>query len=361
LLIALTSNSIPINYHNFLKGLIVNTQKVLTIAVLGALATGCAAQRTNNGLIDTSNQYAYSNQVTAPPAAKPGECYINLHNKPVTEQMSQQVLKTAASQKIEVVPATYANGEETVLVKPAGTRLEVIPAVYETAEEQVLVKPAGKRLVPVDAVYEDKSQQVLVSEASTYWKRSTVAEAANSGSKEQIAGDDGYVMCLIEKPAVYKTVTNKVMVTGPSTREEDVPAEYTTVRKTVLKTPASTREVAVPAEYAKVKTTKLVTAASEKITETPAVYDTVTSTKTVSAGSWEWRRILCATNSTPAKLQEIESALSAAGQNPGTVDGIVDSNTLSAIQSYQAAKGLPVDRGRYINIQTVTALGVAPQ
>ena len=338
-----------------------NTNKVLLLAVISALTVGCAAQRTSGGLVDTSNQYASSNNVSAPPSAKPGECYVNLHTKPVTEQTSQQVLKRAASQKIDIMPATYATGEELVLVKPAGTRLEVVPAVYEPAEEQVLVKPAGKRLVPVEAVYADKSEQVLVSAASTYWKRSTVAEASNSGAKEQVAGDDGYVMCLIEKPAVYKTVTNKVVVTGPSTREETIPAEYTTVRKTVLKTPASTREVAVPAEYAKVKTTKLITPASEKVTEIPAEYDTVTSTKTVSADKWEWRRILCATNSTPAKLQEIESALSAAGQNPGTVDGVVDSNTLGALQAYQTSKGLPVDHGRYINIDTVKALGVAPQ
>lgn len=116
----------------------------------------------------------------------------------------------------------------------------------------------------------------------------------------------------------------------------------------------------MPAEYAKVKTTMLVTAAREKITEIPAEYDTVISTKTVSAGSWEWRQILCVTNSTPAKLQEIEAALSTAGQNLGTVDGVVDANTLTAIQSYQAAKGLQVDRGRYINVQTVQALGIAP-
>lgn len=337
-----------------------NTNKVLFLAVMSALTVGCAAQRTSSGLVDTTSQYGYSNQVTAPPAAKPGECYVNLHTKPVTEEVSQQVLKKAASQKVDIIPATYAEGEETVLVKPATTRLEVVPAVYEAADEQVLVKPASKRLVPVDAVYEDKSEQVLVSPASTFWKRSTVAEAASSGSKEQIAGDDGYVMCLIEKPAVYKTVTTKMVAKGPSTREEEIPAEYTTVKKTVLKTPATTREVEVPAEYAKVRTTKLVTPATEKITEIPAEYDTATSTKVVSAGSWEWRQILCATNSTPTKLQEIESALSTAGQNPGTVDGIVDSNTLTAIQSYQAAKGLPVDRGRYINIATVKSLGIAP-
>jgi Putative peptidoglycan binding domain len=336
-----------------------NARKVLLLAVLSAIATGCAGNRTNNGLVDTHDQYAYGKNVTAPPKANPGECYINLYNKPVTETVSQQVLKKAASQTVAVTPATYVQGEETVLVKPATTRLEIVPATYETVDEQILVKPASKRLVPVDAVFEDRSEQVLVKEARTFWKRSTVGEAARSGAKEQIVGDDGYVMCLIEEPAVYKTVTNKVMTKGPSTTEQDVPAEYTTIKKTVVKTPASTREVEVPAEYAKVRTTKVATPASQQITEIPAEYDTVTSTKTVSAGSWEWRQILCATNSTPSKLQEIEAALSAAGQNPGNVDGVVDSNTLTAIKAYQGAKGLPVDRGRYINVQTVKSLGVA--
>ncbi len=337
------------------------TNKILSIAVLSTLTIGCATQRTDNGLAATNNEYAYTKQVTAPPKANPGECYINLYNKPVTETMSQQVLVKAASQSIEVIPATYATVDETVLVKPATTMLEIVPATYETVEEQVLVKPASTRLVPVAAIFEDKSEQVLVKPARTYWKRSTVAEAASSGSREQIAGDDGYIMCLIEEPATYKTVTNQMMTKGPSTTEEAIPAEYTTVRKTVLKTAATTREIAVPAEYATVKTTKIATAASEKITDTPAQYDTVSSTKNVSEGSWEWRQILCATNSTPAKLQEIESALSAAGQNPGNVDGVVDGSTLTALQAYQSAKNLPLDRGRYINIDTVKALGVSPK
>ena len=337
-----------------------NANGALLIAVLSTLSVGCASQRVDKGLVDTSNQYGYSNQVTAPPSAKPGECYVNIHHKPVTESVNQQILKKAASSKIDVIPAQYMDGEETILVKPATTKLEVIPATYETVDERVLVRPAGKKLVPVDAVYEDQSEQVLVSGPSTYWKRSTVAEAARSGAKDQVAGDDGYVMCLIEKPAVYKTVTKRVMIKGPSTTEQDTPAEYTTVKKTLLKTPATTREVAVPAEYAKVKTTKLVSPASEKVTDIPAEYDTVSSTKVVSNGSWEWRRILCATNSTTEKIQEIETALATSGNNPGNVDGVVDSNTLNALQAYQQSKGLPVDTGRYINIDTVKSLGVTP-
>jgi Putative peptidoglycan binding domain len=336
-----------------------NNNKLILIAVISAFSTGCTTLNTNTGLVDTSSQYAANDKANTPPSAKPGECYINLHNKPITEEVSQQVLKTAASKTLEVVPAVYETVEETIMVKPATKRLEIVPAVYETVEERVMVKPASKKLIPVDAVYEDQSEQVLVTPASTYWKRSTVAEAAASGAKEQIAGDDGYVMCLIEKPAVYKTVTKTIMSQAPTTRVEEVPAEYGIVQKTVLKTPETTREIEIPAEYATVQKTQLVTPATEKVTDIPAEYDTVTTTRVVSEGNWEWRQILCATNSTPTKLQDIESALSAAGHNPGNVDGIVDHSTLQAIRSYQSEKGLPLDRGRYINIDTVNSLGIS--
>lgn len=332
--------------------------KLILAAIMAIFSTACTTTSTTTGLATADTAGTGSN--TPPPSAKPGECYVNIHHKPVTEEVSQQVLKTAASSTVDIVPATYETVEERVMLKPATTRLEVIPAVYETVTERVMVKPETKKLVPVDAVYEDQSEQVLVSPATTFWKRSTVAEAAASGAKEQIVGDDGYVMCLIEKPAEYKTVTKRVMVKGPSTREEIVPAEYTTVEKTILKTPATTAEVEVPAEYGTVQTTRLVSPATEKVTEIPATYDTVTTTKLVKEGSWEWRQVLCGTNSTPEKLSSIESALSLAGYNTGNVDGVVDNNTLSALREYQTAKGLPLDHGRYINVKTVESLGISP-
>lgn len=337
--------------------------KLIMLAIAATFATGCTTMNTANntnqvtGLATTD---AAGTGNSTPPSAKPGECYVNIHHKPVTEEVTSQVLKTAASSTLEIMPATYETVEERVMLKPATTRLEVVPAVYETVTERVLVKPETKKLVPVDAVYEEQSEQVLVTPATTFWKRSTVAEAAASGATETIVGDDGYVMCLIEKPAEYKTVTKTVMTKGPSTVEQIVPAEYTTVEKTVLKTPATTTEVEVPAEYGTVQTTKLVTPASESLTEVPATYDTVTTTKLVKEGSWEWRQILCGTNSTAQKLESIESALLTAGINPGNVDGVVDSDTLTAIREYQTSKGLPLDHGRYINVETVKSLGISP-
>ena len=147
--------------------------------------------------------------------------------------------------------------------------------------------------------------------------------------------------------------------TPPTTREVVVPAEYTTVTKTVQKTPPTTREVVVPAEYRMVPTSKLVTPAREVRAEVPAEYTTKTNTTMTAPAKSEWRQILCETNATPAKLSEIQSALTKAGYATGRTDGSIDAGTLAAVRGYQKAKGLPVDGDRYINVATVRALGVA--
>jgi peptidoglycan hydrolase-like protein with peptidoglycan-binding domain len=65
---------------------------------------------------------------------------------------------------------------------------------------------------------------------------------------------------------------------------------------------------------------------------------------------------LCETNATPTKIREIQEALRSAGYNPGTSDGVIRQSTMTAVNSYQRAKGLPVDP--YLNMATVKALGV---
>ena len=40
----------------------------------------------------------------------------------------------------------------------------------------------------------------------------------------------------------------------------------------------------------------------------------------------------------------------------GTIDGIIGEQTIQAMNAFQRSRGLPVDR--YLNIQTVRALGI---
>ena len=336
----------------------------LALAVLVAAISGCASMHQpshSHGATEApavASSLATANTPTTldaiPPNAKAGECYTRVTTPAAFKTEEQQLLRRPASERVELIPAKYEDGQERILLKPASKRLEVIPATYETVDERVLVRAAGKRIEQIPPTYETISEQVLVSPATTAWKRG----AAGIGGATKVDEATGDVLCLVEVPAVYKTVSKEALKTPASTREIEIPAEYTTVKKQVLKTPPSTREIEVPAEYGTVKVTKLVTPAKEVKTPIAAEYQTVQRTVQTAAARTEWRQILCETNSTPAKLGEIQNALKTAGFDPGRTDGVMTTKSFSAVQAYQQSKNLPVDSGRYINVATVKALGV---
>lgn len=346
--------------------MVLNLKSGFALSIIVAAASGCASM--HHGTAAAPKAEPANASMTAmvaantpdagdqvPPNAKPGECYAKVVVPATFKTEEQQLLKRAAGEKVELIPAKYEEAQERVVLKPASKRLEVIPATYETVEERVQVRAAGKRIEQVAATYETVSEQVLVSPATTAWKRG----AANSGGATKVDEATGDVLCLVEVPAVYKTVSKEVVKTPASSREVEIPAEYTTVKKQVLKTPPSTREIDVPAEFGTVKVTKLVTPAKEMKTAIPAEYQTVQRTVQTSAGRSEWRQILCETNSTQAKLTEIQQSLKTAGFDPGRTDGVMTAKSFSAVQAYQQSKNLPVDSGRYINVATVKALGLA--
>ncbi len=237
-----------------------------------------------------------------PPAAKPGECYARVFVPATYTTSTEQMLKTEASQRIEIVPAKYEWGTERVLVKEASTRLEAVPAKYEWIEEKVLIK-----------------------EAQTVWKEGT-------GPISKVDGATGEILCLIEEPAVYKTV-----------------------RKRVLKTPATTRTVEIPAEYKTVKVQKLASSPKERTVQIPAEYTTVTKRSLVTDGKVEWTEILCQTNMSPNAVTQVQRALSKAGFNPGTIDGVIGPDTMNALRSFQRAKGLASGA---LTMDTLKALNV---
>lgn len=284
-----------------------------------------------------------------PPNAKPGQCFTRIWNPPKYETVSSRQLIEDAGQKIEVIPASFKTGSKRVLSSEASERLEVVPATYKTVTERVLVKAATTKIHSKPAVYETTSTRILDKAAHSVWKKGT-------GPIQKIDAQSGEIMCLVEIPASYKTVQKRVLKTPARTSTVEIPAEYRTVEKRVVATPASTRRVAVPATYKTISVTEEASPARERRIEIPARYKNVTSQKLISEGSMEWREILCDTNMTSGRIMKIQNALKSAGHNPGPIDGTIGSDTMSAVNAFQRAKGLPVDR--YLNMATVRALGV---
>ena len=55
----------------------------------------------------------------------------------------------------------------------------------------------------------------------------------------------------------------------------------------------------------------------------------------------EWREILCETNTTPGLVSRLQQALNKEGYKAGKVDGVLGSQTMAAVQSYQRDKKMP--------------------
>lgn len=284
-----------------------------------------------------------------PPNAKAGECYARVFTPPVYETDTDRVLAKEASEQIEVIPARFEWAEERVLVKEASSRLEIVPAKYDWKEEQILVKPASKKLVEVPASYEWAEEKIQIKPAQQVWKK-------GRGPIEKVDNATGEIMCLVEEPAVYKTVRKRVVKSPATTKEAEIPAEYKTVKKRVIASPPTTRTIEIPAEYQTVRVLKEVEPAKVRKTPVAEEYTTVTKTKMVSDGRLEWQRVLCETNATSDVISGVRQALSRAGHNPGPIDGVLGSQTMRAVRDFQRGAGLPQG---YLTHETLEALKVS--
>ncbi len=284
-----------------------------------------------------------------PPNAKPGQCFTKILTPAKYRTVTEKQMVEEAGQRIEVIPASYKNATKRVLVSEATEKLQVVPATYKTVTERVMVRPATTKIEQVPATYETVTSRMLDTPARKEWKKGT-------GPIQRVDNDTGEIMCLVEIPATYKTITKRVLKTPATSRTVQIPAQYDTVTKQVVATAATTRAVTIPAKYKTIQVTEEAAPPSQRRIEIPARYKPVTRQELVSEAKVEWREILCETNMTTGKITQIQRALKSAGYNPGPIDGNIGSETMTAVNSFQRAKGFPVEK--YLTMQTIRALGV---
>lgn len=303
---------------------------------------------------------AFGQAADLPPSATAGECFARVLIPETTEVVTEQVVDREASFEINVVPAQYETVTEQRLLKEGTTVYRTIPAVYETVTETIEVEPAREQKTVVPAQYETYTEQVLVREAYTTWKpgaglygRNTTAGAVPTGTDAVATGE---LLCMVEVPAQYDTVTRTRLVSAERTDVAIIPAVTKTVTKQVVVEAPRVVEETIPAQYETVSVQKLVTPAYEDRIEIPATYKTIEKRVVVGGGGLEWREVLCDTNTTSAKIREVQAALTANGYQ-APADGAFGPATLRAMENFQRANGLPVG---YLTVSTVQALGVSP-
>jgi hypothetical protein len=313
-----------------------------------------------------------SKDTLLPPNARAGECYTKVIIPAIYETKESEQLIKEADTKIEVIPATYKTVQKKVQVREETIKLIPVPATYKTEIETVMVEPEKTILEEVPATYKTLTEQILVKDAHTIWEK-------GRGEVEKIDTLTGEILCLVEVPAVYKTVERTVIDTPATIREVKIPAVYKTVEKKVVDVPATTREIKIPAVYKTVEkevidtpaTTKEVripgickmvdieevdTPAREVKTEIPAVYATLKTEVRVSEPDFKWEPILCETNSTTELISNLQTTLKDRGYRISNIDGVYNKETQKAVSLYQEqnnlVKGaLTIETLKHLNLQ----------
>lgn len=150
-------------------------------------------------------------------------------------------------------------------------------------------------------------------------------------------------------------MSKRVLVAPAATQTVQRPAEYKTIKKRVMVRPAQTQNVERPARYETIRVRKVVSPPQERRVPVPAEYQTVTKRIAVSEGLMEWRPILCETNTTKDVVSKIQRALANRGYDPGPVDGVLGSKTMTAVESFQRASSMAEGQ---LTMETLRQLGV---
>jgi peptidoglycan hydrolase-like protein with peptidoglycan-binding domain len=298
---------------------------------------------------DTSNQLF-------PPNAQLGHCYSRVLTPAEYKTTITKEMVKAESKSITIIPAEYENGSKRVLVKEAGTKLVVTPATYKNVTEEVEVSPAHTHLETVPAVYETLTERVIDQPAHTAWKRGTGFQS--SALETKIDNGTGEVMCLVEVPATYRTITKTILKSAVQVTKVSHPAVYKTISKRVLDKKATTRSVGTtPAQYKTVAIKRITSPEKQVATKINAVYKNVSSTEQVSAEVLNWAEVLCENNMTSQTVLGLQKLLKKSGSYRGPLDGIYGPMTERAANGYAKANGLPTG-SRLISLETAKHIGL---
>lgn len=282
-----------------------------------------------------SSTLPYGSYLEFPENPNVGQCFAKVTVPGKYTYKTEKVMVTPERKVIETIPAQYGVNTKEIVTREASSSLRVIPATYKQVVERVMVSPEKTTLRAIAPTYRTVTEKVMVKPERKVWK---VGREWKNGSLATKYGDSGEIRCLVKLPAVYETVTKRVVDQPARTQNVTIPAVYKTITKTVVDQEARTVEQDIPAEvkYVKVREMTEGPKSSERII--PAVYKTK-SYKVATQEPYEmWSAILCRTNDNTNKVKELQQKLSSLGYTSVDVDGIIGPSTHRAVKHYQAKR-----------------------
>ncbi len=299
-----------------------------------------------------------------------------------------------------------------VLISEATEKLSTQPAKYRTDTEEVLVKASYKRLIEVPTVFTKKQDRVLIEAAHSIWQKGT-------GPIQKIDNQTGEIMCRVDIPAEYQTVDVEVVATEPlltdvteeavyktvnvqkleadaveqrvpvaaefktmNREQEQTPGRYTWLDsrtaddssptgrvvchqaspakqiaydRTVVKTAGRFEPEIIEEAYEDVQVNELISDAQSEKIPVAGESEKIERRIKVADSRFEWQAVLCETNTNGDIIARLQAALADEGYSPGSIDGVLGTGTLNALEDYQRKNSL-AEGG--VTLESIKALGV---
>ena len=225
------------------------------------------------------------------------------------------------------VPTTYKEITKRIVLQPAVTKSVAVTPKFKTVKIEQMVTPSTTKSVVIPAKYKTVSQRKKVEDSKYYWSDAS-KQYASSRIKTQCNK-----ICLTQTEAKYKTVSKQVVVTPTSSKKVKTPEKYTVVKVKKIEEKAKYKKVVIPEEYI-----------------------TVITERERTKGYAKWMPMICENMLTPNIIKKVQRALQFQGFYKGSINGIWNIESKSAVRAYQKEQGLAVTNK--LSIETMKSLGI---
>ena len=229
-----------------------------------------------------------------PPAARPGQCFAKVVEPARFRTVVDHVLVSPGRSDTRVIPARRHLESRPVLLEPERRETFEIPASFHDVLETVVVRPPTVAVSVIPAQYRDVPETVMVSPPRRYWRRSEgVPGYGPYWPGQQRVEPTGEVVCLVEEPAVYRTVWRHVCVRPEQRVETPVPGETRQVPRRIVDQPAHEGVRVIPARFG-TQSVEVVDAPErvERL-DTPPVFRDVARQEIVAPAFTRWIPTVC--------------------------------------------------------------------
>lgn len=228
-----------------------------------------------------------------PRGARPGECFSRSFT-PAVYRTDHVALPQPPVERWRDIPAVYNTVTRQELVSPARVDHENIPAVMGTRVHWI-EHPGPDRVVEAPPVYRWVERQVMVSRAHLEWRPGVAQGGYDSGYGAAVSvRPTGEVMCRVLVPARYEIRRIRVLVSPGRTCVVRGPSTHERVTESYVIRPARTVDHPVAAVYRTVTDRVMVRGPRKEriVTQPPPRY--VDRRVLVTPAHTGWSRIACA-------------------------------------------------------------------